>query len=174
MLTNPASSPRVRLDGSTNPQGLPSPAPYTAFVASPDSHALASTLALRRSTMKASTLTEYAAFVGIDWADRKHDVCLQPAGCDQREFSVLPYRPERMAQWAQALRQRFAGRPIAGCLELRTGPLVCALQPYDCLVRFPVNPTTLAKYRDAFGLSHAKDDPTDADLALDLLMAHHD
>ena len=30
--------------------------------------------------MKASTLTEYAAFVGIDWADRKHDVCLQAGG----------------------------------------------------------------------------------------------
>jgi transposase len=124
--------------------------------------------------MKASTLTEYAAFVGIDWADRKHDVCLQPAGCDTREFSVLPHRPERMAQWAQALRQRFEGRPIAVCLELRQGPLVSALQPYDFLVLFPVNPTTLAKYREAFCLSHAKDDPTDAELALELLMAHRD
>ena len=124
--------------------------------------------------MKASTLTEYAAFIGIDWADRKHDVWLQVAGCDTREVSVLPHRPERRAQWAQALRQRFAGRPIAVCLELSKGPLVSALQPYDCLVRFPVNPTTLAKYRDAFGLSHAKDDPTDAELALELLMAHRD
>ena len=35
---------------------------------------------------------------------------------------------------------------------------------------FPVNPTTLAKYREAFCLSHAKDDPTDAELALELLM----
>jgi transposase len=124
--------------------------------------------------MKASTHTEYAAFVGIDWADRQHDVCLQPAGCDTREFSVLPHRPERIAQWVQALRQRCAGRPIAVCLELSKGPLVCALQPYDFLVLFPVNPTTLAKYREAFCLSHAKDDPTDAELALELLMTHRD
>jgi hypothetical protein len=124
--------------------------------------------------MKASTLTEYAACVGIDWADRKHDVCLQPAGCDTREFSVLPHRPERMAQAAQTLRQRFDGRPIAVCLELSQGPLVSALPPYDFLVLFPVNPTTLAKYREAFCLSHAKDNPTDAELALELLMAHRD
>jgi Transposase len=124
--------------------------------------------------MKASTLTADTAFVGIDWADRKHDVCLQVAGCDTREFSVLPHHPERMAQWAQALRQRFEGRPIAVCLELRTGPLLSALQPYDFLVLFPVNPTTLAKSREAFCLSHAKDDPTDAELALELLMAHRD
>jgi transposase len=75
---------------------------------------------------------------------------------------------------AQMLRQCFAGRPIAVGLELRKGPLVSALQPYDFLVVFPVNPTTLAKYREAFCLSHVKDDPTDAELALELLMAHRD
>lgn len=94
MLINPTSSVRVRLDCLTNTQGLPSPARYTAFAASPDSHALISILAPRRCTMNSSTHTEYAAFVGIDWADRNHDVCLQPAGCHQREFSVLPHRPE--------------------------------------------------------------------------------
>jgi Transposase len=174
MLTNPASRPRVRLDGSTTPQGLPSPAPDTAVAARPASPALVSTLALRRPLMKASTPPEDAAFVGIDWADRQHDGCLQPAGCDTREFSVLPHRPERMAQWAQALQRRFAGRPSAVCLELSNGPLVCALQPYACLVLLPLHPATLATSREAFGRSHAKDDPTDAERALELLMAHRD
>jgi hypothetical protein len=32
--------------------------------------------------MNGSSLIEYAAFVGIDWADRKHDICLQVAGSD--------------------------------------------------------------------------------------------
>ncbi len=44
--------------------------------------------------MKASAHTQYAAFVGIDRVDGKHDVCLQQAGCDTREFSVPPHRPE--------------------------------------------------------------------------------
>ena len=61
--------------------------------------------------MSAPTTTEFAAFVGIDWADRKHDVCLLPAGASKPEFSVLPHRPEAIAQWAQELYRRFAGAP---------------------------------------------------------------
>jgi transposase len=59
-------------------------------------------------------------------------------------------------------------------LELSKGPIVYALQKYDFFVLFPVNPSTLAKYREAFKPSRAKDDPTDAELALDLLLCHGD
>ena len=124
--------------------------------------------------MNTVTDLEYAAFVGIDWADRKHDVCLQAAGSSKRESSVLAHRPESIAQWAQTLRQRFAGRPVAVCVELSKGPLVYALQQYEFLVLYPVNPTTLSKYREAFCMSHAKDDPTDAKLALEVLIKHRD
>jgi hypothetical protein len=62
--------------------------------------------------MDVSLLGEFAAFVGIDWADRKHDVCLLPAGSSRRESAVLLHRPEAIAQWAEGLRQRFGGRPI--------------------------------------------------------------
>lgn len=122
--------------------------------------------------MDLSSISEFAAFVGIDWADRKHDVCLLPAGSSKRESYVLAHRPEAIAQWAEGLRRRFAGRAIAVCLELAKGPLVYALQRYAFLVLFPVNPTTLAKYRQTFHVSGAKDDPSDAQLALDLLMTH--
>ena len=54
-------------------------------------------------------------------------------------------------------------------LELSKGPLVSALQRYDFFVLFPVNPSMLAKYREAFKPSRAKDDPTDAELAVDLV-----
>ncbi len=30
--------------------------------------------------------TEFTAFVGLDWADTKHDICVQAAGCEEREF----------------------------------------------------------------------------------------
>ena len=122
--------------------------------------------------MNTATDSEYAAFIGIDWADRKHDVCLMALGSRERELSVLPHRPEAIAQWAEGLRQRFNGRPIAVCLELVRGPLVYALQRYAFLVLFPVNPATLAKYRKAFYVSGAKDDPLDAQLALELLLTH--
>lgn len=60
------------------------------------------------------------------------------------------------------------------CLELNKGPLVCALRTYDFLVLFPVNPLTRARYREAFTPSHAQDDPTDAELQLELLLTHRD
>jgi hypothetical protein len=60
--------------------------------------------------MKPSIETNFAAFVGIDWADAKHDVCLQQAGCDRRERSVLAHRPEPIEHWALSLREPFAGR----------------------------------------------------------------
>ena len=115
--------------------------------------------------MKQQPDPEFAAFIGIDWADVKHDICLQPVNIDTREFDVLPHRPDAIEQWACSLRQRFQGRPVAVCLEIAKGPLVYALQKYDFLVLFPVNPATLAKYRQAFTPSHAKADATDAEIA---------
>jgi hypothetical protein len=37
------------------------------------------------------TPTAYAAFVGLDWADRSHQVCLRAAESERDEQSVLPH-----------------------------------------------------------------------------------
>ena len=124
--------------------------------------------------MKSSADQSYAAFVGIDWADQKHDICLKATASGECERSVIVHQPEAIERWAGELRERFAGRPIAVCLEIARGPLVSALQRHDFLVLFPVNPTTLANYRSTFCVSGAKDDPTDAELALDLLLRHRE
>jgi hypothetical protein len=119
------------------------------------------------------THSQYTAFIGIDWADTKHDICLQTADSEHREFTCLPHQVADIEEWARSLRQRFGG-PIAIALELSKGPIVYALQKYDFLVLFPINPSTLAKYREACTPSRAKDDPSDAELALDLLLCHPD
>ena len=93
---------------------------------------------------------QFAAFVGIDWANAPHDVCLQAVGPHTRECSRLDHKPEVIDAWAHRLQARFAGHPVAVCLERNKGPLVHALRKYDFLVLFPVNPATLAKYREAF------------------------
>ena len=121
--------------------------------------------------MKSQSIPSFTAFVGIDWADAKHDFCIQAAGSDRHEFGTLDHSPEAIAKWAYSLRDRFGG-PIAICLELAKGPLVYALQRYEFLVLFPVHPSTLADYRKAFAPSGAKDDPTDAEAALDILLRH--
>jgi transposase len=87
---------------------------------------------------------------------------------------VLEHRPEAIDAWVQTWRTRFNGQPVAVCLELHKGPIVSALRTYDFLVLFPVNPLTLAKYRAAFTPSRAKDDPTDAELQVELLIKHRD
>jgi hypothetical protein len=117
---------------------------------------------------------ECAAFVGMDWAAAKHDVCLQATGSQTREFSVLEHQPDTIAAWVSTWRTRFKGQPMAICLELNKGPSVSALGQYDVLVLFPVNPFTLARYREAFTPSHAKDDPPDAELPRELLLTHRD
>jgi transposase len=114
----------------------------------------------------------FAAAVGIDWADRKHDLCLQAAGSARREYLVLAHTPEAIDDWAVGLRRRFENRPVAVCLEQRKGALINALMKYEHLVLFPVNPQLLAGLRRAFASSGAKDDPSDAALALDILLQH--
>jgi transposase len=114
---------------------------------------------------------QFTAYVGIDWADTKHDICLQAAGDTRREFDCIPHQVVRIDEWAKTLHRRF-GAPVAVALELAKGPIVAALQKYDFFVLFPINPSTLARYREAFKPSRAKDDPTDAELALDLLLRH--
>lgn len=114
---------------------------------------------------------DFVAYVGIDWADKKHDACIQEAGSEQREFAVIPHKVDLIDEWAKSLRKRF-GSPIAVAVELTKGPIVSALQKYDFFVIYPINPATLAKYREAFKPSRAKDDPTDAELAVDLILRH--
>jgi transposase len=124
--------------------------------------------------MKPAQAAQFAALIGIDWAHAKHDICLQPGTHAAREHSVLKHTPEAIDAWVRELRQRFGKQPIAIALELDKGPLVYALQKYDGFVLFPVNPNLLAKYREAFTPSKAKDDPTDAELALELLVRHRE
>ena len=117
--------------------------------------------------------SSFTAVIGIDWADKKHDVCVQVRGSDQRQFSIIPHQVDKIDEWAQAMYLRHGGQ-MAVAVELAKGPIVSALQKYDFFVIYPIHPTTLAKYRQTFNPSGAKDDPTDAELALDLLLNHPD
>jgi len=116
-------------------------------------------------------LSQFTAVIGIDWADKKHDVCVQDMATGRRRASQVRHRPEDLDEWARSLHRRH-GSPIAVALELSKGPIVSVLQKYDFFVLFPIDPSTLANHRKTFTPSGAKDDPTDAELALDLLFKH--
>ncbi len=117
---------------------------------------------------------QFAAFVGLDWADREHAWALQAAGSEKRERGKLAQTPEAIEEWAAALAARFEGRRIAVALEQARGALIYALAKYEQLVLFPIHPSTSCKYRAAMFPSGAKDDPKDAELILDLLLWHRE
>ena len=117
---------------------------------------------------------DFAACVGIDWADEVHAVCLFAAGSDAAEHRTLEQTPEAIDAWVAELRQRFAGRRIAVCVEQSRGALIYALLKYDCFVIYPINPKQLARFREALAPSGSKDDPDDAWLLVQFLLKHRD
>jgi len=113
----------------------------------------------------------YAAWIGLDWADRKHFWSLRTAD-GKLERGQLDNTPEAVDLWAAELAQRFGGRPAAVALEQARGAVIGMLSKYAHIVLFPVHSTTLANYRKSFAPSGAKSDANDGDLILDLLLKH--
>lgn len=81
-------------------------------------------------------LSNYTAIIGVDWADKKHDVCIHAIATGKQELLQIPHRSEKIDEWARALHRQYGG-PMAIVLELSKGPIVAALQKYDflCCIR---------------------------------------
>lgn len=120
------------------------------------------------------TQNDYAAFIAIDWADRQHVFSLQVAGQSTKETGTLEQKPEVIGPWVAKLRERFGGRPVAIAVEQSRGALIHALLTYDFIVIYPLHPSTVAKFREAFKSSGAKSDPLDTDQILQILTKHLD
>ena len=118
--------------------------------------------------------TPFAALIGIDWSDAKHDICLVETATGTQELSVVTHTPEALNEWARSVRTRFGGEPVAVCLEQSRGSLIYALLKYDFLVLYPINPQMLSRFREAFTPSRAKDDPSDAEFLVELLVHHQE
>ncbi len=130
--------------------------------------------ALKIITQIMNTSTNFAATIGLDWADQKHDLWIRPADGSKAEHVRLEQTPEALHQWVAKARERFGNRKIAIAVETCRGPVISALMAYDFIVLFPVNPKGLKSYRDAFSISGAKDDRTDAQLLEEFVRLHPD
>jgi len=112
-------------------------------------------------------------FIGIDWADCKHDVwIIDPRG--GREHATVDHDPAAIAEWIVSLHQRFRGHRLLIALEQSRGPLIAALAGDSELELYPVNPKQLASYRDALYPSGRKNDRIDAELLAGFLESHRD
>jgi transposase len=122
--------------------------------------------------MSMSHHADYAALVGIDWADTQHDFCWRATGSAQEAYGVIGYMPEEIDQWARGLADRCPGGKIAVCLEPSKGSLIYALLKYDHVVLYPITPRRLAQFREALAPSGKQNDPADAQLLLELVSKH--
>ena len=122
-------------------------------------------------TSAVAAAPEFAARIGLDWADQKHFWTMLDEG-GKKTRGQLDNSPEAIEVWAAELAQRWGGRPVALALEQSRGAVITVLSKYAHLVLFPVHPTNLANYRKSFSPSGAKCDPVDGDLILDYLVKH--
>jgi hypothetical protein len=103
--------------------------------------------------------SELAASGGMDWADQKQAWSLPVATPGEREEGEGEHSPEAVEEWIRGWRVRFPGQRLAVCLEPSGGALLNLWSKYQQLVLFPVHPATVSRFRAAWYLSGAKDDP---------------
>jgi transposase len=119
---------------------------------------------------KGTSSTEgIAAWVGLDWADQQHVVCVYDVETGHSEITRLEQKPEALESWLGQLRQRFGGAKVAIVLEQARGAVIYALLGVDFVVLYPVNPQALAHYRKVYSSSGAKSDPADAVLLMEMV-----
>jgi transposase len=125
-------------------------------------------------------------FVGDDWAELHDDVEIQDAAGRRLARRRLPEGLAGMSQlhgllaacmpgeWADLPEGEAAGRVMIG-IETERGPWVHALVAAGYEV-FPLNPMSVARYRERHSTSGAKSDSADAHLLAEIVRvdrAHH-
>lgn len=52
-----------------------------------------------------TAINQFAAHVGLDWADKKHDVCIQYES-GERRFQIIKHTPEALDAWLTELHKQ--------------------------------------------------------------------
>ena len=77
--------------------------------------------------MNTTQIIDFAATIGLDWADRQHDLWICPAGSSKAEHLRLDQTPEVLHEWVAKVRQRFNNQRVAIGIETSRGPVISAL-----------------------------------------------
>ena len=101
-------------------------------------------------------------YVGIDWADLKHDICV----VDEKGERVVKFTIPHTAQGLSKLHHRLSmltpnRDELLVALETDKGLVVSFLFDLGYTV-YPINPKAVSRYRDRYRTSGAKSDPLDA------------
>lgn len=114
-----------------------------------------------------------AAWIGWDWADKKHDLFLQSAD-GATEQICLPHQPRRLHEWLQELGRRFDQRKVVLCIEACRSALLPIFLNYPFLELYLVNPKSMARFREVVRPSGSKNDRLDSRLACLLVQSHRE
>jgi transposase len=107
-------------------------------------------------------------FLGVDWAEEHHDVCLLDGEGNRLEKARVPEGIEGVARiHALVANHAEPGEVVVG-IETDRGLLVGALVGAGYQV-YAVNPLAVNRYRERHGVSRAKSDKADAKLLADLV-----
>ena len=107
-------------------------------------------------------------FVGLDWADQKHDVCWLTADGRTGSFE-LPHTTADLDRLPARLQELAGGGTIRLAFEKSRGPLLYALMHRPELQLYLIDPKQSSQYRASFSSAGAKCDATDAALLARLL-----
>jgi len=108
-------------------------------------------------------------FVGVDWAEKHHDICVM----DEAGTTLESFRIEHGVKGIERLHAAIAdrseepGEVVVG-IETDRGLLVAALIAARYEI-FAINPLSVNRYRDRHSNSGAKSDPGDAKVLADLV-----
>lgn len=102
-------------------------------------------------------------YVGIDWADRAHQVSLREASTDRVEEKSFDHSGAGLRSLIDWLIKRVDGQTgeVAVAIEITRGAIVEALLERGFAV-FAINPKQLDRFRDRHTVAGAKDDRRDA------------
>lgn len=112
-----------------------------------------------------------AAWIGWDWADKRHDLFLESAD-GKTETIRLENRPDHLHTWLKGLGQRFGQRPVVLCLEASRLSLLPIFGEYPFLELYLINPKSMARFREVIRPSGSKNDQLDCKLACELVKNH--
>ena len=111
-------------------------------------------------------------FVGVDWAEAHHDVCVLDQGGDVLARKKIPDSLIGVNQLHAMVAEHLGEENVAGSvivgIETERGLLVSALVAAGYKV-FAVNPLAASRYRERHHVSGAKSDPGDAKVLADLV-----
>src|ERR671918_811335 len=107
--------------------------------------------------------------LGVDWADKIHQVWVSDTQGNKVADIKVAQSPEGMSEFSRWLHECSAqGIELWAAIEKPEGRIVDFLLDHGVVI-YPINPKALDRARDRFRMSQAKSDPFDARVLAEFL-----